>query len=834
MKKTFTKAVIAAIVFSLVTGTAYLPGPNMPEAAAAANLIKENSFEGDLFSYWSFWQSPENSRTYQFYRSYDAPFGNGSYSAAIDAAGAPSGPFTALLSTKNTNKFNVETGKSYYLFFYAKATTPMDVLAYLQRASDYDPVSLFLGRRVTTSWQRYSVTFTPSASTDAFLAFTLGDMPANASFYLDGVQLFEANQVITTNEIRGYVGETNKLVKISNIENFSLTDFGIELPYYDNLTGQATTKLFPARSLTTGGIYFDLPEQTFGGIARVFANDTYIGSFNYNIQTKVTEFYPSLIRANDDLAVSGSGFNPLANTTFLVVNYTDLDGKVSQTWIAPTAMDSKLKEMVFRLPYGVVAGNLYIQTSFMNMAGTEVVNKSNLLKYSVKPVVFAGGIEWRDRGYEQVGDTVLIHGKGFSYSPTVNFYDDNGVKVDSKKAKLIQITDHEVIEVQTSGKYNNLNVTVMAGGVESDLSSALMYLAKPKVNKIATKYSRPMYNTAEKIPAAKVGDLITISGEGFKPNASSTTQVEFQGINSRLTVVVENSAIDSAGKNLKVTVPSGAQNGYIGVRANNEISNYLPLEIIPTVISISPDPLVPGQEMTITAEGMGNNLALAKVNFQTDKAGEVTVAPSAIVFNGNLAQVRLQAPLALSNNSTKVSLQYDRWRDSGSSVLNITPTITGASIDMDTRILAIRGFGFSINPKENQITYKYADQNRTVINPKVRLLGVYPTEEGQEIRVQILDDYYFGYVSVKVGDFTSNEANFGPVAIRKIVRRVEYVPSAGQVMGVLYISGYNFGTQGGVMVGTRWATVHYRSEFYIIAVVDQAYVYDNPVIVARE
>lgn len=114
------------------------------------------------------------------------------------------------------------------------------------------------------------------------------------------------------------------------------------------------------------------------------------------------------------------------------------------------------------------------------------------------------------------------------------------------------------------------------------------------------------------------------------------------------------------------------------------------------------------------------------------------------------------------------------------------------------------------------------------------MLGVYSTEEGQEIRVQILDDYYYGYVSVTVGGATSNEANFGPVSIRKLTRRIEFIESVGQEMGVLYISGYNFGSEGGVLAGDHWADIHYRSDFFIIAVVDQQYVYDNPVIVARQ
>jgi hypothetical protein len=144
----------------------------------------------------------------------------------------------------------------------------------------------------------------------------------------------------------------------------------------------------------------------------------------------------------------------------------------------------------------------------------------------------------------------------------------------------------------------------------------------------------------------------------------------------------------------------------------------------------------------------------------------------------------------------------------------------------------IKGYGFSINPKENQITFRNADN--TAATPKTRALGVYPTEEGQEIRIQILDGMSAGKVTVSVAGQVSNEASFGQLTIRKIVRRVQFVQSLGRTAGVLYITGYNFGPTGGVRVGEVWADVHYRSDFFIIAVVDQAHLYDNPVIVARE
>jgi hypothetical protein len=69
--------------------------------------------------------------------------------------------------------------------------------------------------------------------------------------------------------------------------------------------------------------------------------------------------------------------------------------------------------------------------------------------------------------------------------------------------------------------------------------------------------------------------------------------------------------------------------------------------------------------------------------------------------------------------------------------------------------------------------------------------------------------------------------------ISRIERRVQFVNSVQKVMGVLYISGKNFGPRGGVKVGDVWATTHYRTNTFIIAVVEKEHIRNNPVIVAK-
>lgn len=820
------------LVLTLVFVSAALVLSQGKEASAAVNIIRENSFEGDISSYWGIWKKESSVRSYQLFRAYDAPFGYGSYSAAIEAKGSPEEPFSAVMSSNAlTNKFSIDASKDYYLIFYARADKKMDLIAYLQKADNYAAITEFKAETINDKWQKFFFNFSPTVSGDASLVFVYGDMPADNTLYIDGIQLIENDILLASTEVKGYIGD-ERFVSIRNIGAFNENDISIELPYYDNLTKTVGEKKFKPTRIVSSGVYFKIPERTFSGIGKAYVSGNYVGMFDYNILTKLDSFHPGLVRVDQDLVISGSGFSPKEkNNIFLVVNAVNHEKEIYQRWIAPETADSNLKQMSFKLPSGTISGSMVLHNSFFDKSGTERINKSNALSYNLKPVVSA--TDWSERGYEHVGDKLRISGKGFGLNPSVVFYDQDGVKLEVKRATIVNIGEVEEIEVQTTKKTNNFEITVLSGNVESDRSSYLNYVAKPKITRLVSRYGRALNTGSEKISAAKIGDIITISGEGFK-GASGTIAVEFQGNGKRISVDVQSENINRYYTSLTVAVPAGAQNGYLNVKTSGKDSNYIALEIVPTVLSINPEPVVPGEEILISANGVGSNLNLAKVSFKLSPKEEVIVVPHSIDLSGENAKVRVMAPLAMSNDSTKINLQYDRWSDNGDSVLNVRPHISSANINLDNKILSIKGHGFSINPRENVIAYKYADQDKTEITPSVRMLGVYPTEEGQEIRIQVNDNYHYGFLTVTVGEYTSNEINFGPTSIHSIARRIEYVKSENKVMGVLYISGYNFGKAGKVYVGGHEAREHYRSEFFIIAVLDQAYVYDNPVQVTRE
>lgn len=822
-------SVLSSMVAQVAVSTANAADPLPLPTKAGTNLIKGGSFETDLYTSWGIWQN-DASRQYTLFRSYEPAFGQGSYAAGVEVTGPSGSRASAGLVGSKANAFLMEPGKQYWLRYYAKASAPSKLSVYLENSSTYAPRTPLFEQSIATDYAEYSQIVVPeiTVAEPGLFVFAFGDIAAGTTLYLDGVSLIELSSKLATTEVRGLIGDKKKPLQFNNLSYLTESDIEVELPYYNATKGQAEKKKFRVDSMAGSVAYFSFYPQTFSGVATVYVKGQPVGQFNYNVTPKIVELIPSMLEASQDATIQVTGFSPLADTSFVVVRAMDKTGKQWDRWLKPTRFDAQLNHVTVKLPSGVVSGSMFMQSSFQNMAGKSAENRSASIAYRVKPVIYK--MVWSQRGYDQVGDKLLIYGKGIANHPLVTYWDGQGKAIGSQSAKVVDIFENEeLIEVNALKNANSATVTVTVSGVVSDKGQALSYLAKPRLKTIVAKNSRFSTQTVERLPAAAIGETITLTADGINPDASSTTVIEFQGYGQRITAPVTK---QSAGV-ITVTVPTNAQTGFVAIIMNGQKSNYLPLEIIPKIVSIAPDPIQPGQAMSITAYGVGGNKSLTKVIFNLTSSEKLEVTPEAVTVGANGTVVSLTAPLAISNKYSSINLRYDRWQDDGKVSLSVRPTITDAQIDLNTGILTIRGYGFSINPQENKITYKYADQNHTVISPRVQMMGVYPTVDGQEIRIKMLDSYHYGYVSVMVGEYASNEADFGPVSIRKIVRSVEYVKELDRVTGVVYIYGYNFGTEGGVRVGTTWAETIYRSEFYIVAAIDQTLLNSGPVIVTK-
>lgn len=799
--------------------------------AAAVNLIKDPSFDQNISQNWYLWESDTTTRSYSLVRSYDSPFGYGPYSMAVEVTSGSDNRNAAGIVSINPNQFDVIAGKTYTLSFFAKASSQTEISTYIERVDNYQAITAVKDISIDTTWQKKQVSFTPSESGLSSLTFLVGSLPGDATLYLDGFSLFENNISLSTTIVSGYIGDENKALNLVNGNLLVTSDISIELPYYDEQTGIVGVKLFaPKTSLKNNYIYFDMPAQTFSGIGKVYAYGTLIGQFDYNVLVKISDYNPNPALADEDLAIYGTGFMPDNNQNFVIVTVIDTQGKTSERWIKPHIIDDRLSQVVVKLPIGITNSQLSAVSYHTNQAGVSVENKSRSLRYVVKPSIY--NLDWSQKGYEQIGDKITILGKGMSTRPRVHFYDENDNFISSAMAKVKSINEgenYEEIEVVTPKQLNKLKVTVKVGSVESDKADALSYSAKPILQSIQAVKYRTIQNTKTRVAAARAGDTIKLIGQGYK-NASSIN-VNFPGLNGIIQVPVSLDKVNPNGTSIEVIVPKQAQNGQISVQSENQTSNLLPLEIIPTVVSTLPLQPWPGEELSIWANGLGLNTNLATVHFKLTNNETVAVTPISLEPSpyGDVI-VKVIAPKAITNDSSTIKLQYENWLSDQSYDLKAAPHIERAVVDLENKLLIIKGYGFSNSLKENKITYKYADG--TIVTPEVRMLSIKTTEEGQEIRIQILDSYSYGYVSVTVNNETSNEFSVGKVIINKIDRRVQFVATENRVMGVLYISGKNFGT-GDVKVGDVWAATHYRTNTFIIAVVETGDVNKNPVIITK-
>lgn len=825
------KAIFSLILGVLALGVAVFPVSQVH--AAGENLIKNPSFEqGNVDTYWSLWNNNDRERTYTMYRSYDVPFGTGSHSAVIEATG-PTAPLydAGMVTDAASNPFTVTAGKTYNFSLYTKGSKATTISIYLHRTDNFALLAPAQQINVTTDWQRYQVQFPANATASASLGIAYGSLANSEALYLDALDLSESNFTLSTQDVKGFIGET-KNVTITGGNRLTVDDVRIDLPYFNPLTQTMERKQFVPSQVRNGVATFTMPTNTFAGVGKVYVYGGALEEFNYQVFVKVTSISPDPVRPDEDMVVYGTGFHPNLTQDFVVVSNRGENGTAYEKWLNPHTVDSNLSQLVVKLPVGMLNNKLTARTYFTNKAGTAVENKSNAFTYAIQPEIYSW--EWSQRGHEQVGDKITIYGKGIVDRPTVNFYNSDGTVVAKKSATIKRIVsgteNYEVIEVATPVDLNRVTITVKAGVHESEQSGALNFVAKPTIKSISSKNSRTLANSNTKIPAVKVGEKIRLNGNGFK--TTTTAEVEFWSIHGTGKIVtIDSTNIDTRGNWVDVVVPAGVINGQVNVKINGQKSNNFSLEIIPTIVSTTPTQPVPGENIIITTQGIGLDASQTQVRFKAPNSEEVVVQPTSVVKSGDNVVLTVMTPRALPASGTTLSVQYGYWLNNETFRVGVAPHLDQADMNRATKILTLQGYGFASNAKDNKLTFKYADG--TVVATEHKIMSITTTSEGQEMKVKILDDYYYGRIYVTVAETPSNEVGVGPAMITRLERRVQYVQANDRVMGVLYISGRNFGPQGDVRVGDVWATTHYRSNTFIIAVVERADLYKNPVIVTR-
>lgn len=825
------KAIFSLILGVLALGVAVFPVATVQ--AAGENLIKNPSFEqGNVDTYWNLWNNNARERTYTMYRSYDVPFGTGSYSAVIEATGPADTLYNAGMGTNSTsNPFTVTAGKTYNFSLYTKGSKATTIAVYLFRTDNSQLLAPAQEINVTTGWQRQQVRFTATATASASLGIAYGSLGNSETLYLDDLDLSENSYTLTTQEVKGLIGES-KNISISGGNRLTIDDVRIDLPYFNPLTQTTERKQFVPTQVRNSTVTFTMPANTFAGVGKVYVFGHALEEFNYNVFVKVTSISPDPLRPGEDMVVYGTGFHPTLTQDMIVVYSRGENGTSYENWLRPHTIDSSLSQLAVRLPVGMLNNKLTVRTYFTNKAGAVVENKSTAFTYTLQPEIYAW--EWSQRGHEQVGDKITIYGSGIVDRPTVNFINSGGEVIARKPATVKRIVtgneNYEVIEVATPVNINQVTITVKAGPHESDPSGALAYAAKPTIKAVTSKNYRTLANNKSKVPAVKVGEKIRLTGNGFK--TTSTAEVEFWSIHGHgLLVTVDQANIDPKGNWVDVVVPAGVMNGQVNVKINGQKSNHFSIEVIPTILSTSPAQPVPGENITITTQGSGLDPAQTLIRFKAPNSEEVVVAPTSLTKSGDNILLTVMTPRALPSSGTTLSVQYGYWLNNETYRVAVAPHLDQADMNRATKILTLKGYGFAPNTRDNKLTFKHSDG--TVVATQHKVMSITQTSEGQEMKVKILDNYYYGYIFVTVNEAQSNEVSVGPAMISRLERRVQFVQANNRVMGVLYISGRNFGHEGDVRVGDVWATTHYRTNTFIIAVVEKEDLYKNPVIVTK-
>ncbi len=158
------------------------------------NLLRNNSFENDFYNGWNFWSYGGDQQSTNAITCATSTEGDCSDFSDIHQAGESwQVQLHQLIAATSTN--------TYVLTFYAKATSSRVIHpAIVMNHDPWSDLTPWKDIAITTSWAKYSVELTPSATdANARLMFYLGDYAPGV--YIDNVHLWvKQNTKLTTSQ----------------------------------------------------------------------------------------------------------------------------------------------------------------------------------------------------------------------------------------------------------------------------------------------------------------------------------------------------------------------------------------------------------------------------------------------------------------------------------------------------------------------------------------------------------------------------------------------------------------------------------------------------------
>lgn len=242
------------------------------------------------------------------------------------------------------------------------------------------------------------------------------------------------------------------------------------------------------------------------------------------------------------------------------------------------------------------------------------------------PIILPPVITAIDKTSAGAGEQITLTGDGFDPDKTQNTVNIGGVE-----ATVVSATATELVVEMPAGVSGTSQITVTSEGKTSNYAEVT---AIPKITSLSSIAGIP-------------GQQVTITVSGYDPSQVSST-VQFNGSTLNLTP-------DSVTENtLTVTVPVDATTGPITVTPTDldpMDSQTYTIGIKPSIFSVNPAAIAPGQQLTVTGVNMGQVTSIT-INGSTVDPNSIIVVPGT---NGNPDVVVFTVPDVVSDGDLRIT-----------------------------------------------------------------------------------------------------------------------------------------------------------------------------------
>ncbi len=301
-------------------------------------------------------------------------------------------------------------------------------------------------------------------------------------------------------------------------------------------------------------IKINVPAGATTGKVSVTVKGIKSNEVDFTIPSELLTLTPTSGKIGDIITIAGTAFGTVQAGSLITFN--DTNATEYSSW-----SDNQIK---VKVPKGAMSGNVNL-----------IINgqKTNGLNFTVLPK-----FESITPSSGKIGDTVILAGSGFGILKDTSFVFFTGKKaVDYISKTTTEIKLKVPVGAKTGAVY------ISSGG---NKSNELNFSIFPQITKIAPD-------------SAGVADEVTITGTGFGDKAGASF-VTFNDIKA-------NEVTSWSDIKIVLKVPAGAVSGTVWINMSDIKSNEVKFTVIQHLLSVSPNALKIGDQMTITGTNFGAN-----------------------------------------------------------------------------------------------------------------------------------------------------------------------------------------------------------------------------------